>query len=268
MHRVDTDGNVANLFDGGDPGVPRLPTQVDSHILNAFQEELANAIEGAGITLVKDTNTQLRSAVVVNTTVIPTSTYKLLWSMKLNNNPVYARVYSGVGGSWMLTVNASWDGTNWNPDYASQKTLRFDLSEGNGLLALHRAAAAGAFSDATFIAARIASIAYDNVEAPARCRARWSTLGLGTISGGGVNVASVTLPGSSVIRVTFTNAMPDALYSVGYQSQASLTNPLQLVVVTNDVAYIEFKLWDTVAAAFLNPASAACKGTLTLHHDP
>ncbi len=63
MHRTDADGNVANLFDEGDPGVPRQPTQVDAAILNAFQEELCNLIEAAGITLVKGTNTQLRDAV-------------------------------------------------------------------------------------------------------------------------------------------------------------------------------------------------------------
>ena len=63
MHRIDTDGHVGNLFDEGDPGVPRLPTQVDSEILNAFQEELANFITSQGIALVKNTNTQLTSAV-------------------------------------------------------------------------------------------------------------------------------------------------------------------------------------------------------------
>lgn len=66
MHRIDTDGHVANLFNEGDPAVPRLPTQVDKHILNAFQEEIANAIVSAGIALVKGTNTQLRDALGLN----------------------------------------------------------------------------------------------------------------------------------------------------------------------------------------------------------
>ena len=64
MHRVDTNGAVAGLFDAGDPAIPRLPTQVDAPILNAFQEEIANTITNAGIALVKGTNTQLRDAVV------------------------------------------------------------------------------------------------------------------------------------------------------------------------------------------------------------
>lgn len=63
MHRIDTDGHVANLFDEGDPGVPRQPTQVDSEILNAFQEELCNAVTSNGTALAKNTNTQLRDAV-------------------------------------------------------------------------------------------------------------------------------------------------------------------------------------------------------------
>lgn len=64
MHRTDGDSHVANLFDEGDPGVPRAPTQVDAAWLNAVQEELCNAITNAGIALVKGTNTQLRAALV------------------------------------------------------------------------------------------------------------------------------------------------------------------------------------------------------------
>lgn len=59
MHRVDTSGHVGNQFDNGDPLIPRLPTIVDAAILNAFQEELANAILTAGVALVKGTNDQL-----------------------------------------------------------------------------------------------------------------------------------------------------------------------------------------------------------------
>ncbi len=67
MHRIDADANVANMFDEGDPGVPRAPTQVDADWLNAVQEEVANAIEdadGGNTTLVKGTNTQLKSVLV------------------------------------------------------------------------------------------------------------------------------------------------------------------------------------------------------------
>lgn len=63
MHRTDADGNVANMFDEGDPGVPTQPTQIDADWLNAVQEELANAVEGAGLTLDKPTTWQLRNVI-------------------------------------------------------------------------------------------------------------------------------------------------------------------------------------------------------------
>lgn len=63
MHRIDTNGHVGNLFNEGDPAVPRLPTQVDKHIMNALQEEIAGSVEAAGITLVKGTNNQLAKTI-------------------------------------------------------------------------------------------------------------------------------------------------------------------------------------------------------------
>jgi hypothetical protein len=63
MHRIDADGHVSNEFDDGDPGIPTQPTMVDAAWLNAVQEEIANVVEDAGITLVKNTNTQLREAI-------------------------------------------------------------------------------------------------------------------------------------------------------------------------------------------------------------
>lgn len=63
MHRVDTDGHLANMF----KETPAPPTQVDSAWLNALQEEVANAIEDAtagNTPLVKGTNTQLAGVIV------------------------------------------------------------------------------------------------------------------------------------------------------------------------------------------------------------
>lgn len=51
MHRIDAIGHVANMFDPGDPLVPRNPTKLDHTIMNALQEEVAKTIEGAGLTL-------------------------------------------------------------------------------------------------------------------------------------------------------------------------------------------------------------------------
>lgn len=65
MHRIDGPGaTIDNLFTEGDPtqGVPA--TTVTGAWLNAQQEEIANAIEGAGLTLDKLDNTQLYQAIV------------------------------------------------------------------------------------------------------------------------------------------------------------------------------------------------------------
>lgn len=62
MHRIDADAHVGNMFDEGDPLIPRQPTQIDKHWLNAVQEEIVGVILDAGISLVKGTNTQLLSA--------------------------------------------------------------------------------------------------------------------------------------------------------------------------------------------------------------
>lgn len=64
MHRIDADAHVGNLFDAGDPLVPRQPTQIDFHWLNAVQEELVNAITAASVALVKGTNNQLAGVIV------------------------------------------------------------------------------------------------------------------------------------------------------------------------------------------------------------
>lgn len=65
MHRIDGAGaTTQNLFTEGDPtqGVPA--TTVTGAWLNAVQEEVANVIEGAGMTLAKGDNTQLHAAIV------------------------------------------------------------------------------------------------------------------------------------------------------------------------------------------------------------
>ncbi len=50
MDRTTGDQHVANMFDEGDPGEPRLPTQIDATWLNDVQEEIVSIIEEAGLT--------------------------------------------------------------------------------------------------------------------------------------------------------------------------------------------------------------------------
>ena len=59
MHRVDSAGAVENLFVDPDASLGQQGTVVDAAILNAMQEELANAIEQDGTALVKGQNNQL-----------------------------------------------------------------------------------------------------------------------------------------------------------------------------------------------------------------
>lgn len=64
MHRTDDPGNVANRFSAGDPGIPQVATVLGETWHNSVQEELCNAIERAGLNLVKANEDQL--ATVLN----------------------------------------------------------------------------------------------------------------------------------------------------------------------------------------------------------
>lgn len=64
MHRIDTDGHVANAFSDGDPGAGVPGTRVDDNFMNAVQEELCAVVETCGGTLVKDTNNQVVAQMV------------------------------------------------------------------------------------------------------------------------------------------------------------------------------------------------------------
>ena len=71
MHRTDGDANYpAGYFSEGDPGIPRLPTQIAATWLNDVQEELVSVALGAGLALIKGT-AQL-GAVVANLNVAQT----------------------------------------------------------------------------------------------------------------------------------------------------------------------------------------------------
>jgi len=65
MHRIDGPGAVNNLFTEGDPSVPQMATVVTAAWLNDVQENLARAIEAAGITPVKGDYDQLRQAITL-----------------------------------------------------------------------------------------------------------------------------------------------------------------------------------------------------------
>jgi len=70
MHRIDTStaqvdkfGKGKNGFTGGNPQTGLLPTALDADYFDTLQEELAGVIESAGLTLNKNTNSQLTAAI-------------------------------------------------------------------------------------------------------------------------------------------------------------------------------------------------------------
>lgn len=99
MHKTDADSHVANMFDEGDPGVPRAPTQIDKHWLNAVQEELISLLTDASIVPVKGTWTQVRDslrALFVRTTGAATQTVTGVKSF--TSKMILAALAGGAGG--------------------------------------------------------------------------------------------------------------------------------------------------------------------------
>ena len=62
MHRIDGPYSPGGVFTEGVPATFTRPSFVSAAILNAFQEEIAGVIEGAGLTLSKPDNGQLEEA--------------------------------------------------------------------------------------------------------------------------------------------------------------------------------------------------------------
>ncbi|PXW78986.1 hypothetical protein C7451_10148 [Blastomonas natatoria] len=64
MHRIDTSGAVAGLFQEGNPAIGQQATRLGAAWLNDMQENVAKVIEDAGIDLEKGNYDQLRDAIV------------------------------------------------------------------------------------------------------------------------------------------------------------------------------------------------------------
>lgn len=59
MQRTNGDGHIDNMFVEEDVNIGRKPTQITAVWMNAVQEELATAIEGSGLSLNSNDNSQL-----------------------------------------------------------------------------------------------------------------------------------------------------------------------------------------------------------------
>lgn len=63
MKRVDAFGHNGNRFTDGNPTTNTPATDIEEEMLNSFQEELANTVEGAGFTLDGSKEDQLFTAI-------------------------------------------------------------------------------------------------------------------------------------------------------------------------------------------------------------
>lgn len=112
MHRVDGPGHANNLFTEGDPQQAVPATIVTDDWLNDVQEELANIIEDAGITLSKGTQTQLRDAVnVMINPVLPLTNVAALRALSepgaIQIRQTLGYTDAGDGGDGVYWWNAS-----------------------------------------------------------------------------------------------------------------------------------------------------------------
>lgn len=168
MHRIDGAGNVGGMFDPGNPGITEA-TVLTPDWCNAVQEELVHVIlTQAGISLVKGTNTQLWAALVallgrlgtantwegvqtleagITTPAVAAEGLQILASLPIFDGAAYAaRIYAVEAthtqfsdGGLLLTWNASWDGSAWQPDVSGQPAqAMFVRRDGN--IRLHRIA--------------------------------------------------------------------------------------------------------------------------------
>jgi hypothetical protein len=119
MHRTEGDGHVSNLFDPGDPFIPRPATQMTYDWANAVQEELCSVIEGRGLTLDqagKSNFGQLYQAIftppawTAMTLNSPWSTLSHTASYRLESNT--KRVW--LKGSLSATITSGGDWDFWN----------------------------------------------------------------------------------------------------------------------------------------------------------
>lgn len=64
MHRIDGPGHVGNRFTAGNPATGQPATMVTAEFMNSIQEEIAFAVEEAGIPLDKENENQLYAAIL------------------------------------------------------------------------------------------------------------------------------------------------------------------------------------------------------------
>lgn len=225
MHRVDTSGNVANHFDDGDPLVPRLPTQVDAAILNAFQEELANAIEAMGVTLIKGTNNQLATLIANFVTKTTAQTITGIKTFHQAGNLANVVVQSDASAQAALSVSQGGSGQAISvTNTGSSNAVLIQAAAGNALYAASTGGTAvtfesGSNTDHATIEVKggakqsngaiAATVAMSKTLVQENTPKAWATMacnaGAASITAG-FNIASVAVVGTDLV-VTLASAL-------------------------------------------------------------
>jgi hypothetical protein len=109
-------------------------TSVRTNVANTFTA--LQTLNGAA----GDTNAALA------TTAAP-STRKLLWEVQAGGS-MKVRFYAGLDGSWEVTCNARWDGTQWVRDVSGNNSSRLRMDRFN--FTLERKIPSGNFADGTW----------------------------------------------------------------------------------------------------------------------
>lgn len=102
MQRIAGPGAIGGLFVEEDTGTGQPPTQITAAWMNAVQEELANVIEGAEITLNPASNSQLLAAInaLITLGVRPVPIGGIIaWSGSIATIPLHWALCDGTGGT-------------------------------------------------------------------------------------------------------------------------------------------------------------------------
>lgn len=251
MHKTDGDGNVANLFDPGTPGVTPA-TQVDAPWLNAVQEELIGILSAASIAPVKGTWTQVLTAL------------RALFVDRANaQNPIAG--------------NKTWTGTQ---AFNAAVSIVADLSMGTGnninldTGALNMAASNLAFTSGGGASTNVPlkgsapsnSAGFTSTLTPANITKAWVVIDLVNGSNPTIvasfNVASVT-NASGRYTVNFTNATADANWCLTAFEELGVNPEFKMTLPTGITTRFTTKLiFDVLnCTTHANATEAASNGT-------
>lgn len=258
MHAIDTNGAVSSKFDPGDPGVPRLPTQVDHHWCNAVQEELLSILAAASVTPVKgdwdqvltalyslfvDTanaqsvggaKTFLNALTVADTIVATPTSGNKVGIVANGRGTEVAGYFVALGSSAPASVYAEGPaGDLTKPAYLAAGTFDMHLQS-----AITKTASPGA-----------------NVMSREMIPKAWARITTDGASGytidDAINVASCSFPGSNTLRVTFAQAMASANYAALAHSNS------RYVTVGENASYVDLVPYNETNDAVVDPAGTA-----------